>query len=125
MSLFEKCEIYLQSLNTELADIDYTPDGRILVSEGDILKWDFPNIPPPTRDLLDKIEPKDIEKQRKKKERKEKLKQLKKFQFPVLDDEDILNLLPYDGLLYINKKDESLYYYLNGKLKKVRVFDGV
>jgi hypothetical protein len=126
MSFFQKCEVYLNKYNIELDDNDYTPDGRILVDSNDeIRKWDFPNIPKPSADDLNKIDDKDIEKSRKKKQKKQKLKRIKSFEFPILDDEDLLNIVPYDGMIYIHKKDENLYYYLNGKLKKVRVFDGV
>ena len=123
MSLFEKCEVYLNNYNIELQDSDYTPDGRLQIdNNNEISKWDFPNIPQPTKEDLDKIDNKDIEKLRKKTDKKQKLKTIKKsFQFPILNDEDIINLQPYDGLIYINEKDGSLYYYYKNKLQKVRL----
>jgi hypothetical protein len=47
MSLFQKCEVYLNKYNIELDDNDYTPDGRILVDSNDeIRKWDgFLDVP--------------------------------------------------------------------------------
>jgi len=125
MSLFEKCETYLDQFEIELTDEDKYLDNRFGYDEfGQIYRWNF-DVPKPSADDLDKIQPKDIEKVKKKKDKKQKLKRFKSFEFQILDDEDLLNIVPYDGMIYINKKDENLYYYLNGKLKRVRVFDGV
>ena len=124
MSLFEKCEVYLNNYNIELQDSDYTPDGRCLIySDGDIRRWDF-NIPQPSKEDLDKIEPKDIEKVKKRKQKRDKLKRITS-QFPVLSQEELLDLKPFDGLMYINESDGSLYYYYRNRLQKVRVFDNV
>lgn len=97
MSLFEKCEVYLQELNVELAEADFTPDGRILVdSNEEIRKWEFPNVPKPTKEDLDKIDSADIKKLQKKKEKKDKLKRIKQFKFPVLSNEEMLNVTELD-----------------------------
>ena len=131
---FEQVETYLFKKGIELNDEDYSYDGGRIQLVDNLIpnepmelrlkKWNF-NVPKPTLEDLNKIDTKDIEKMRKRKEKKEKLKQAKSFQFPILDDDDLLNLTPYDGMIYISQKDGSLYYYYNGKLQKVRVFEGV
>lgn len=131
---FELVETYLFLKGIELNEKDYSFDGGRIQLVDNLIpnepmelrlqKWDF-NIPKPTLDDLNKIDTKDIEKMRKRKEKKQKLKQAKSFQFPILDDDDLLNLTPYDGMIYISQKDGSLYYYYNGKLQKVRVFENV
>ena len=131
---FELVETYLFLKGIELNEKDYSFDGGRIQLVDNLIpnepmelrlqKWDF-NIPKPTLDDLNKIDTKDIEKMRKRKEKKQKLKQAKSFQFPILDDDDLLNLTLYDGMIYISQKDGSLYYYYNGKLQKVRVFENV
>ena len=125
MSLFQKCRAYLLKNNIELKDEDYSPDGRLVISEETIIKWDFPLLKPSLEELNSKVDDKLLKQTEKQYKKKEKLKQVKSFQFPILDDDDLLNVIPYDGMIYINEKDGSLYYYYKGKLQKVRVFEGV
>lgn len=123
ISLYDRCELYLLKNNIELEDERYT--DRRLGIEGDIIyKWEFP-LMKPTLEELNKLTTKDIEQLQKRKEKKMKLKKYQKFDFPILNDEDLITLSPYDGLIYINEKDGSLYYYYKNKLQKVRVFEGV
>ena len=125
MSLFEKSRAYLLKNNIELNEEDYSPDGKLVISEETIIKWDFPLLKPSLEELNSKVDDKLLKQTEKKYKKKEKLKQVKSFQFPILDDDDLLNVIPYDGMIYINEKDGSLYYYYKGKLQKVRVFEGV
>ena len=125
MSLFDRCRAYLLKNNIELKNEDYSPDGRLVISEETIIKWDFPLLKPSLEELESKVDDKLLERAEKQYKKKEKLKQVKSFQFPILDDDDLLNVIPYDGMIYINEKDGSLYYYYKGKLQKVRVFEGV
>ena len=125
MSLFQKCRAYLLKNNIELNEEDYSPDGKLVISEETIIKWDFPLLKPSLEELNSKVDDKLLKQTEKQYKKKEKLKQVKSFQFPILDDDDLLNVIPYDGMIYINEKDGSLYYYYKGKLQKVRVFEGV
>jgi hypothetical protein len=121
MSLFEKCELYLNKNNIELEDNDYTPDGRILVDSNDVIKkWDFP-VPKPTKQDLDKIDSADIKKLQKKQEKKDKLKRVKQFKFPVLSNEEMLNVTELDDTLFINEETGQLYLYYKKTLKKVKL----
>ena len=135
---FEQVETYLFIKGIELNDEDYHYDGgRLLLvdnlipnepMETRLIKWEF-DIPKPTLDDLNKIDINDIEKMKNRKKKKEKLKRIRKSfnntnvfcNIPVIDDSELLELEPYDGLLYINKTDERMYYYYNGKFNKVEI----
>jgi hypothetical protein len=122
MSLFEKYETYLDKYDIELTDDDKFLDNRFGYDEyGEIYRWEFPNVPKPSKQDLDKIELKDIEKLRKKKEKKDKLKKIKQFKFPVLTNEEMLNVTELDDTLFINEETGQLYLYYKKTLKKVKL----
>ena len=122
MSLFEKCRAYLLKNNIELKDEDYTIDGRLQVdSNNNILKWDFPLLQPTLDELDKKVDDKLLERAEKLYKKKEKLKQVKKFQFPMLDSEDLLNITELNDGVYLNEDTGELFLYHKKQLKKVQL----
>ena len=121
MSLFEKCRAYLLKNNIELKDEDYTPDGRLVISEETIVKWDFPLLKPTLEELDKKVDDKLLERAEKQYKKKEKLKRIKNFQFPSLDSEDLLNIVELNDGLYINEDTGELFLYYKKQLKKVKL----
>ena len=122
MSLFEKCRAYLLKNNIELKDDDYNIDGRLQVdSNNNILKWDFPLLQPTLDELDKKVDDKLLERAEKQYKKKEKLKQIKNFQFPTLDSEDLLNIVELNDGLFLNEDTGELFLYYKKQLKKVRL----
>ena len=122
MSLFEKCRAYLLKNNIELKDDDYNIDGRLQVdSNNNILKWDFPLLQPTLDELDKKVDDKLLERAEKQYKKKEKLKQIKNFQFPTLDSEDLLNIVELNDGLFLNEDTGELFLYYKKQLKKVKL----
>ena len=121
MSLFQKCRAYLLKNNIELNEEDYSPDGRIVISEETIIKWDFPLLQPSIAELDSKVDDKLLERAEKQYKKKEKLKQVKKFQFPSLDSEDLLNITELNDMLFINEDTGELFLYYKKQLRKVQL----
>ena len=122
MSLFDKCRAYLLKNNIELKDDDYSIDGRLQVdSNNNILKWDFPLLKPSLEELDSKVDDKLLERAEKRYRKKDKLKQVKNFQFPTLDSEDLLNITELNDMLFINEDSGELFLYYKKQLRKVRL----
>ena len=122
MSLFDKCRAYLLKNNIELKDDDYSIDGRLQVdSNNNILKWDFPLLQPSIEELDSKVDDKLLERTEKRYRKKDKLKQVKNFQFPTLDSEDLLNITELNDMLFINEDSGELFLYYKKQLRKVRL----
>ena len=122
MSLFEKCRAYLLKNNIELKDEDYTIDGRLQVdSNNNILKWDFPLLQPTLDELDSKVDDKLLERAEKRYKKKDKLNQIKQFNFPSLDSEDLLNITELNDTLFINQDTGELFLYYKKQLKKVQL----
>ena len=122
MSLFQKCRAYLLKNNIELKDEDYSIDGRLQVdSNNNIVKWDFPLLKPTLDELDKKVDDKLLERAEKQYKKKEKLKQVKKFQFPMLDSEDLLNITELNDGVYLNEDTGELFLYHKKQLKKVQL----
>lgn len=122
VSLFERCRAYLFKNNIELKQEDYNPDGRLVIyNDSEIRKWDFPLLQPSIEELEAKIDDKLLERTEKRYRKKEKLKQVKNFQFPTLDSEDLLNITELNDMLFINEDTGELFLYYKKQLKKVRL----
>ena len=122
MTLFDKCRAYLLKNNIELKDEDFSIDGRLQVdSNNNILKWDFPLLQPSIEELNSKVDDKLLEQTEKRYRKKEKLKQVKKFQFPTLDSEDLLNITELNDMLFINEDTGELFLYYKKQLRKVKL----
>ena len=121
MSLFQKCRAYLLKNNIELNEEDYSPDGKLVISEETIIKWDFPLLQPSIEEINSKVDDKLLEQTEKRYRKKEKLKQVKKFQFPSLDSEDLLNIVELNDGLYLNEDTGELFLYYKKQLRKVKL----
>ena len=121
MTLFKKCRAYLLKNNIELNEEDYSPDGKLVISEDTIIKWDFPLLQPSIEELDSKVDDKLLERAEKQYKKKEKLKQVKKFQFPTLDSEDLLNITELNDMLFINEDTGELFLYYKKQLRKVKL----
>ena len=121
MSLFEKCRAYLLKNNIELKNEDYGPDGKLVISEGTIIKWDFPLLKPSLEELDSKVDNKLLERAEKRYKKKDKLNQIKQFNFPSLDSEDLLNITELNDTLFINQDTGELFLYYKKQLKKVQL----
>ena len=120
ISLFEKCELYLLKNNIELTDEDRYTDRRLGIEGDTIYKWDFALLKP-SMEELNKLTTNDIDKLRKKKKINEKVKRINSFQFPVLSNEEMLNITQLNDNLFISEETGDLYLYYKKTLKKVRL----
>ena len=119
MSLFDKCRAYLLKNNIELKDDG--PDGKLVISEETILKWEFPLLKPSLEELDSKVDNKLLERAEKRYKKKDKLNQIKQFNFPSLDSEDLLNITELNDMLFINEDTGELFLYYKKQLKKVQL----
>ena len=106
----------------ELKDEDYNIDGRLQVdSNNNILKWDFPLLKPTLDELDKKVDDKLLERAEKQYKKKNKLNQIKQFNFPSLDSEDLLNITELNDGVYLNEDTGELFLYHKKQLKKVQL----